>query len=180
MSGPDGGVKNASISRDDLVYHRSLDGAYQKFPYETFLKRQEVFEHAGAFTAFILRGSSLVPMMALQKKDQNFATYATAWEKLHSKLVVKSFPMEPIVDGDMMVVGHVGWINQAYLYAPTAPYYAALKAVDDAAEQARKSPYAPPREKPLQEDILPFVPIPIAKPEVASAEYRRTATRRMG
>src|SRR5262249_2598578 len=54
------------------------------------------------------------------KKDQDFKTYATAWEIRHSKLPFGSGSgkADPLVDDNMTVIGHVGWYDTDSIYVP--------------------------------------------------------------
>ncbi len=102
-----------------IVYHRTLDGHIKKFPNYHQLTTREVYERANTLktlkgqpiTIYTLEEQSIVPKSGFQRKDQDFASYATNWEKHMSKLASKDNDMDPFVDGAMLVVGHVGWVG---------------------------------------------------------------------
>lgn len=60
--------------------------------------------------AFLLNGTNLERIIIEEKQDQNFHAYATRWEVFWSKINKPSVPWSfiPIVDQDIMVVGHIG------------------------------------------------------------------------
>src|SRR5438045_1455742 len=97
---------------DDPDYHRTLNGGLQKLPYSDFEARKSSFVKAGAITAFRMQHGSLVLLVALLKKDQDFEQYATDWEKSFSTLCSGGTIMDPVVDANMTVVGHYGWVGQ--------------------------------------------------------------------
>jgi hypothetical protein len=101
-------------------YHRTLDGYLAKVPYLYYEVRKEVFRKAGARTAYAIRDKSLVPIMYLQKKDQEFKKYATDWEIKHSRIPFGdgNGQVDPVVDENMTVVGHFGTFGGKSIYIP--------------------------------------------------------------
>src|SRR5262249_40987533 len=51
----------------------------------------------------------------MKKPHQDFARYATPWEKLYSTLC-GSGVAEPVVDESLAVVGHVGWFSPEFIF----------------------------------------------------------------
>ena len=101
-------------------YHRTLDGYISKLPYADYEARTEVFRKAGARTAYTIRDKGLVPIMYLEKKDQEFKKYATGWEIKHSRIPFGDGHgcVDPVVDENMTVVGHLGAFNGKEIYVP--------------------------------------------------------------
>ncbi|MEN3379523.1 MAG: hypothetical protein V7604_4878 [Hyphomicrobiales bacterium] len=101
-------------------YHRRLDGHISKLPYAYYEARTEAFRKAGARTAYTVRDKGLVPIMYLEKKDQDFKKYATGWEILHSRIPFGdgSGNVDPVVDENMTVVGHFGVFSGDQIYVP--------------------------------------------------------------
>ena len=63
------------------------------------------------FPAFQLIGNNMVKTFIVEKPQQNFAGYATDWERQHSVLLYKvasrqSLGVWPIIDNEYMVIGH--------------------------------------------------------------------------
>jgi hypothetical protein len=100
-------------------YHRTLDGYLATLPYE-YYEARNAFKKAGARTAFTMRDKGLVPIMYLQKKDQEFKKYATAWELKHSRIPFGDGHgcVDPVVDENMTVIGHLGTFNGKEIYVP--------------------------------------------------------------
>jgi hypothetical protein len=101
-------------------YHRTLDGYISKLPYADYEARTEVFRKAGARTAYTIRDKSLVPIMYLEKKDQEFKKYATGWEIKHSRIPFGDGHgcVDPVVDENMTVIGHLGTFDGQEIYVP--------------------------------------------------------------
>jgi hypothetical protein len=101
-------------------YHRTLDGRISRLPYIDYEARTEAFRKAGARTAYTVRDKGLVPIMYLEKKDQDFKKYATDWEILHSRIPFGdgSGNVDPVVDENMTVVGHFGEFRGDQIYVP--------------------------------------------------------------
>ncbi len=66
-------------------------------------------------TAYTLNEGKLVKNTIFEKPDQEFAKYATAFEKEWSKLVSPERPLYPVVDENLNVVGHVGQVTSSYI-----------------------------------------------------------------
>ena len=59
--------------------------------------------------AYIIRGQSLgATLYLVTNEKRDFKKYATSWEHLHSKLVYGINSLDPLVDVNILVVGHVG------------------------------------------------------------------------
>ena len=101
-------------------YHRTLDGYLSKMPYADYEARKDVFRKAGARNAYTIRDKGLVPIMYLEKKDQEFKKYATGWEIKHSRIPFGdgNGRVDPVVDENMTVVGHLGAFNGKEIYVP--------------------------------------------------------------
>jgi hypothetical protein len=108
------------------LYHRTLDDSLAKLPYIDYEARRSVFEEAArktnttVGTAYTIRDRKLVPIVYKFRKDQDFKTYATPWEILHSKLPfgAGSGNVDPVVDNNMTVIGHVGWFESDSIFLP--------------------------------------------------------------
>ncbi|HXT06904.1 MAG TPA: hypothetical protein VN715_08215 [Roseiarcus sp.] len=69
------------------------------------------------FTAYQVIGANLTPMTLVMDKGIDFPRYATAWERSHSLLVDPSFEAAPVVDANLLVVGHIGWFSGRWYWA---------------------------------------------------------------
>jgi hypothetical protein len=101
-------------------YHRTLDGSLAAVPYLYYEVRNEAFRKAGARTAYVIRDNTFAPIMYLQKKDQEFNKYATDWELKHSRIPFGDGhgKVDPVVDENMTVIGHLGTFNGKEIYVP--------------------------------------------------------------
>jgi hypothetical protein len=104
----------------DALYHRTLDAlpeGYTKLPPRAMWAAKMAAPRVNAYT---IREKKLVPVECYLKKDQNFKTYATSWEILHSRIPFGSGSgkADPVVDESLTVVGHVGWYDIDSIYVP--------------------------------------------------------------
>lgn len=100
------------MSNDDPDYHRTLK--LVKLPpgdIDYIYKRGlgDTVEKYGILKAYQFQKRALVEIVAQQKKDQEFANYATDWERRFSKLCSTGH-MEPVLDKNGTVIGHYGWM----------------------------------------------------------------------
>lgn len=72
-----------------------------------------------AVEAYFLRsdGTGVNYGMAYTKSNQDFATYATPWEKQFSNLA-RHVGADPVLDDDLRVIGHYGWFNGKQIHIP--------------------------------------------------------------
>lgn len=78
------------------------------------------------FKALQFNAQSLHEVWIVEKPQQNFAAYATAWEKRHSRLILGPsagerrswLQADPIVDMDLTVVGHMVRVSGHQLFVP--------------------------------------------------------------
>src|SRR5215470_10949628 len=109
-------------------YHRTLDGWAElaRLPYIDYVARKDAFDRAAEKTgkvlgtAYKIRDRKLLPILYVEKKDQDFRSYATRWEFTHSKL---AFAMwggsgEPLVDENLTVIGHIRWFDRDSIFVP--------------------------------------------------------------
>ncbi|WP_425615982.1 hypothetical protein NA78x_005920 [Anatilimnocola sp. NA78] len=68
--------------------------------------------------AYFSDGDQLTPTVIEEKQGQSFSKYATDWEKAKSKLVSSNNEYIPIVDKDLVVIGHYGHANAEELQIP--------------------------------------------------------------
>jgi hypothetical protein len=114
------------------LYHRTLGDSLARLPYVDYALRQDTFESAAAKsgmtlgTALTIRDGNLVPVVYVLKRDQDFKTYATSWEILHSKLPFGSGSgsADPVVDENMTVVGHHDWYGESSIFLPSRTWRA--------------------------------------------------------
>jgi hypothetical protein len=119
----------------DALYHRTLGAG--SIPYEDYQARTDVFEKAAKETgttigkAYTIKNRKLVPILYVLKKDQEFKTYATSWEILHSRLPFGSGSgkADPVVDENMTIVGHYGWFESSSIFLPPNTIGVAKKTV---------------------------------------------------
>lgn len=69
-------------------------------------------------TAYKLETGKLVKTTIWEKANQNFWAYATAFEKEWSKLADLKNALDPVVDQDLTVVGHVGRVDGGSILVP--------------------------------------------------------------
>ena len=79
------------------------------------------------FVAYKLVGKSMTRTYIVEKPDQDFQKYATAWERQHSKILYKlpsreSIGATPIVDDTLTVVGHLMTVSGRRLFTPVELY----------------------------------------------------------
>jgi hypothetical protein len=119
----------------DALYHRTLGAG--SIPYEDYQARTDVFEKAAKEIgttigkAYTIKNRKLVPILYVLKKDQEFKTYATSWEILHSRLPFGSGSgkADPVVDENMTIVGHYGWFESSSIFLPPNTIGVAKKTV---------------------------------------------------
>jgi hypothetical protein len=123
------------------AYHRTFNGSLAKFPQnlvETPSKKvRDAFREYGARTAYTFRDKKLAPIMYLEKKDQEFKKYATGWEIHHSKIPFGdgSGIADPVVDGNMTVVGHYGTFDSSCIFVPKNISEMGSKTVEEPVKQ---------------------------------------------
>ena len=79
------------------------------------------------FVAYKLVGKNMTRTYIVEKPDQDFQKYATAWERQHSKILYKlpsreSIGATPIVDDTLTVVGHLMTVSGRRLFTPVELY----------------------------------------------------------
>lgn len=68
--------------------------------------------------AYLFIDGKMTPTTIWEKPNQNFSAYATPFEKQFSKLVSLSHQLDPVVDSEFKVIGHVGMIDGGSLLIP--------------------------------------------------------------
>jgi hypothetical protein len=127
------------------LYHRTLGNMFAKLPYIDYEIKKDAFEEAAQKTgitlgtAYKIRDRKLVPVLYVLKKDQDFKTYATPWEILHSKLpfTAGTGKADPVVDENMTVIGHIGWFGTKSVYVPAKEAVVTRKVTVMVGEQGR-------------------------------------------
>jgi hypothetical protein len=129
------------------LYQRTLEKMFTWLPSDPKLRQEDIEEGIAFFekkgwrhgTAYTIRNRTLVPIIYVQKRDQDFGTYATPWETRHSTLPFGSGAghAEPVVDENMTVVGHIGWYGAKDIYVPQKEANATRKKKITVREQGR-------------------------------------------
>jgi hypothetical protein len=73
------------------------------------------------FNAYRLENGKLLKTTIWEKPDQNFWAYATAFEKDWSKLTDIRHALDPVVDADLTIIGHVGRVDGSSILVPKGP-----------------------------------------------------------
>jgi len=63
-------------------------------------------------------GDNVNSFFCYTKSNQDFANYATPWEKKYSRLALSSGGVDPVVDRDLAVVGYYGWLDGSSIWLP--------------------------------------------------------------
>src|SRR5262245_56081603 len=79
---------------------------------------QQMAGDKGVHAAYAIRDKHLVQILIKEKRDQNFWSYATAWELEWSKLVFASNSATPFVDENMTVVAYCDWFEETCIFVP--------------------------------------------------------------
>jgi hypothetical protein len=79
---------------------------------------QQMAGDKGVHAAYAIRDKHLVQILIKEKRDQNFWSYATAWELEWSKLVFASNSATPFVDENMTVVAYCDWFEETSIFVP--------------------------------------------------------------
>lgn len=121
----------------DVEYHRTFEkfsmGMWpiwkhnpRNFNYrgQNYHRKEQEDAHAkqvGAFYAHLLtdKGLNQQKIRIMPKPDQDFSGHATAWEDEYSVLTSSwSQRVEPVVDNNLTVVGHLGWFRSSEILIP--------------------------------------------------------------
>lgn len=119
---------------DEAIYHRTFlpDNSLDLSPEdlrEMDPVRRRLVQHALVSNrqqhAFTVVGRGLAWLWIKPKRDQDFATYATPFEKSFSKILHRKLTrgLDPIVDSRLTVIAHVGAISGSHLWAPQGTEY---------------------------------------------------------
>jgi hypothetical protein len=119
----------AAVSRmPDDAYHRTFRAFKPVGWTDPALPLHAIAAFAGAaagrlpyagIAAYQIAGESLKPIRIDWRKDQDFEKHATPWEKVHSKLANGArYGADPVVDSDLMVVGHFGRFHGTHVFVP--------------------------------------------------------------
>jgi len=68
------------------------------------------------YSAYRLVNGRLTYWPIRAKQNQDFVSYATSFERWASKLVSVHHLLDPVVDENLMVVGHVGFLNAKFFF----------------------------------------------------------------
>jgi hypothetical protein len=129
------------------LYHRTLEKMFSWLPSDPKLRQEDIDDGIEFFkkkgfrtgTAYTIRDRTLVPIIYVEKRDQEFGVYATRWEARHSTVPFGSGSghAEPVVDENMTIVGHVGWYGAQHIYVPAKEANATRKKRITVREQGR-------------------------------------------
>lgn len=104
--------------------HNSMNFNYRGQNYHRREQEDAYAKRVGAFYAHLLTNTGISQKIRIMPKpDQDFSEYATLWEDDYSVLTaIWSQRVEPVVDNNLTVVGHLGWFSSSEILIPAARY----------------------------------------------------------